>query len=61
MAAVLARRGCSKFASSDPFAGTPGEIKEAFEGMDAYAGIYEVNDKEGVVTHLPPVSQIPNR
>jgi hypothetical protein len=60
MAAVLSRTGRSKFASPDPLGGTPSEIKEAFEGMEAYAGTYEINEKEAVVTHRPLVSRMPN-
>ena len=60
MAAVLSRAGRSRFASPDLLAGTSSEIKEAFEGMDAYAGIYEINEKEASVTHRTLVSRMPN-
>ena len=60
MSGVLSRAGRSKFASPDPRAGTTEEIKQAFEGMEAYAGTYEVNSAEGVVTHHPAVCRLPN-
>ena len=60
MAEVISRAGRSKFASADPLAGTPAEIKEAFEGMEAFAGTYEVDETDAIVTHRALVSRLPN-
>ena len=43
------RRG--KFASEDRMAGSPGEVKQAFEGYLAYFGTYTVDDRAQTVTH----------
>ncbi|MEE8553055.1 MAG: lipocalin-like domain-containing protein, partial [Desulfobacterales bacterium] len=47
MSVLLMRTGRAKFVSGDPLGGSSEEIKEAFEGFDAYCGTYEVNAKEG--------------
>ncbi len=60
MAAVLMRSGRTKFESSDALAGTPEEIKEAFEGFEAYAGRYEVDEDANIVTHYAEVARFPN-
>ena len=60
MAVVLMRSGRPKFASGDAFDGTPEEIKQAFEGFDAYSGTYEVEIEKGSVTHHVEVSRFPN-
>ena len=60
MAAVLMRSGRPKFASGDPLGGTPEEIKQAFEGFDAYAGTYEIDGASGTVTHHAEVARFPN-
>lgn len=60
MAVVLMRTGRPRFASGDPFGGTPEEIKQAFEGFDAYSGTYEVDMVEGAVTHQIEVARFPN-
>jgi hypothetical protein len=57
---VLMWVGRSKFASGDPLGGTAEEIKEAFEGFDAYGGTYEVDMEKGVVTHPIEVGRFPN-
>ena len=48
MAAVLMRRGRAKFASGDVYGATAAEVKEAFEGFDAYCGTYTIDDQEDV-------------
>ena len=51
MFAVLMRPGRSSFVAGDPLGGTSEEIKEAFEGFDAYCGTYEVNaEKRALLT-----------
>lgn len=60
VAVVLMRAGRSKFASDDPLGGTAEEIKEAFEGFDAYGGSYEVDMENGVVTHHLQIGRFPN-
>jgi len=58
--ALLMRRDRPKFASNDPWRGTPEEIKAAFEGFNAYCGTYEVNEEKGTVTHHVEGSMFPN-
>jgi hypothetical protein len=60
MVAVLMRSGRPKFASGDLRGGNPEEIKEAFEGFEAYAGPYELDEKSGTVTHHAQISRFPN-
>ena len=52
-------RAC--FASADPTSGTLDEIKEAFEGLEAYAGRYEFDEAASVVRHYTDVARLPNR
>jgi hypothetical protein len=60
VAVVLMRVNRSKFVSDDALRGTPQEIKEAFEGFDAYGGTYEVDMEKGAVTHHIEVGRLPN-
>jgi hypothetical protein len=60
VAVVLMRVGRSKFASGDALTGTAEEIKEAFEGFDAYGGTYEVDVEKGAVTHHIEMGRFPN-
>ena len=59
MSALLMRRDRPKFASDDPFEGTPEEIQEAFEGFDAYCGTYEVDAEKGIIIHHVEGSRLP--
>jgi hypothetical protein len=52
------RRG--KFASEDRMAGTPDEVKRAFEGYLAYFGTYTVDERAGVVVHHVEGASFPN-
>jgi len=52
--------GRPRFASGDMLRGTPEEIKEAFEKMDAYCGMYKVDPINKTVTHLIEGSRFPN-
>lgn len=60
MSVLIMRIGRSKFDSGDPFAGTTDEIKEAFEGFDAYCGTYEVNGEKETITHHIRGCRFPN-
>jgi len=60
MYALLMRRGRSKFVSGDPLGGTSEELKEAFEGFDAYCGTYELDIENGKVTHHVKGARFPN-
>ena len=60
VAVVLMRVNRSKSVSGDLLGGTPEEIKEAFEGFDAYGGTYEVDMEKGVVIHHIEVGRFPN-
>jgi hypothetical protein len=56
----IMRRGRSKFVSDDPTGGTAEEIKEAFEGLLAYCGTYEIDEHKGTVTHYIEGEKFPN-
>jgi hypothetical protein len=60
MYALLMRHGRSKFVSGDPFGGTSEELKEAFEGFEAYCGTYELDIENGEVTHHVEGARFPN-
>jgi hypothetical protein len=60
MAVPLMRSGRPKFASGDLLGGTPDELKQAFEGFDAYAGTYEIGWDQNAVTHHIDVCRFPN-
>lgn len=60
MSVVLSRSNRPKFASSDLVGGTPEEIRQAFEGLEAYAGTYEVDAARGTVVHRLAVCRFPN-
>jgi len=60
MATVIMRSGRTKFASPDAQGGTREEIKEAFDGFDAYAGLFTFDEETGTVTHTVEVSKRPN-
>jgi len=60
MSAVIMSSGRQKFASSDHRGGTSEEIKQAFEGFDAYAGTYELDEKSGTVAHHAEVARLPS-
>src|SRR4051794_26639438 len=60
MAAVLMASDRPKFASGDFRGGTLEEIRQAFEGFDAYAGQYELDEEQGTVTHHAEVARFPN-
>ena len=60
MYALLMRRGRSKFVSGDPMGSTSEELKEAFEGFDAYCGTYELDIENGKVTHHVEGARFPN-
>lgn len=60
MSAVLMRPGRSRFVSGNPLGGTSEEIKEAFEGFDAYCCTYGVIAEKRTVTHHVKASRFPN-
>jgi len=60
MAVVMAQPERAKFASGDPLQGTPEEVRQAFEGMEAYAGTYEVDMHEQCVVHHVAIHRLPN-
>lgn len=60
MAAQLSQSGRKPFAVNDRFAGTPEELKAAFETYQAYTGTYKVDEKEHVVTHTVTQALLPN-
>lgn len=60
MAVVMTQAGRPKFASPAPFGGTSDELRSAFENMEAYAGTFDVNEADGLITHRTEVCRIPN-
>jgi hypothetical protein len=52
--------GRSRLQSHDWYGGTPDEYQEAGRGYIAYCGIFEVNEEEETVTHVPYVAFLPN-
>ncbi len=60
MSVLLMHPDRKKFASDDLLAGTLEEIKEAYEGFDAYCGTYTVDREKGTVTHHIEGSKFPN-
>jgi len=60
MYTLLMRRGRSKFVSGEMWSGTSEELKEAFEGFDAYCGTYELDIENGKVTHHVEGARFPN-
>lgn len=61
MMVMLMKPGRSKFSSNDSFQGLPEQVKEAFEGFEAYGGTYTLNLNEGTVTHHLEVCRFPNQ
>lgn len=49
------------FTVNDILAGTPDEIKAAFEGLNTYYGPYTINEAESIVTHHLEGASLPNR
>jgi Lipocalin-like domain len=60
VAAVLTKPDRTRFVSEDPTGGTLDEIKEAFEGLEAYAGRYEFDETASAVRHYTDVARLPN-
>jgi len=60
MAVQIMQQARPSFAQADLRAGTPEEIKAAFEGYLAYFGRYEINEAEGFVIHHVEGSLFPN-
>ena len=60
MSVQLAQKGRTPFAIADRMAGTPDEIKAAFETYQAYYGRYKIDEREHVVTHTVIQSLLPN-
>jgi hypothetical protein len=60
MSATLMRQGRAHFASGDMYNGTPQELKEAFEGFDAYSGPYDIDSQRRAVIHHVEACRYPN-
>ena len=60
VAVVVTKPDRVRFASADATGGTADEIKEAFEGLEAYAGRYEFDEATSVVRHFTDVARLPN-
>jgi hypothetical protein len=60
ISALLMNPDRDKFASNDPKAATPEEIKQAYGNFDAYCGTYTVDETRGTVTHHVEGAKFPN-
>jgi hypothetical protein len=60
MSAQLAQNNRKPFGIPDRMAGTPEEIKGAFETYQAYYGRYKVDEREHVITHTVTQALLPN-
>ena len=60
MSAQLANKNRRAFAVADRMAGTPEEIKAAFESYQAYYGHYKIDEREQMVTHTVTQALLPN-
>jgi hypothetical protein len=60
VSAQLMKPGRSLFQARDWRQGTPEEYTEAGSGYIAYCGIYEVDEANQTVTHIPSVALVPN-
>ena len=60
VSAQLMKPGRSAFQSRDGHHGTPEEYVESGSGYIAYCGIYEVDEANETVTHIPTVALLPN-
>jgi Lipocalin-like domain len=60
MSAQIMKIDRPKFASDDPSKGTREEILAAFDGSASYFGTYDVDEKDGTVTHHVKGSLFPN-
>lgn len=60
MAAQIMRPGRPNFISKDHMKGTGAEIREAFEGYQAYYGTYVIKEAENTIDHLVAGSVFPN-
>jgi len=60
MSAQLAQRHRAPFAIADRKAGTPDELRAAFESYQAYCGHYRIDERGHVVIHTVTLSLLPN-
>jgi len=60
MSAQLGQTHRTPFAIADRKAGTPEELKAAFESYQAYCGHYRVDEREHVIIHTVTLSLLPN-
>jgi len=60
VSAQLMKPGRTPFQSTDWHEGTPDEYKESGSGYIAYCGVFEVDEENETVTHIPSVALLPN-
>jgi hypothetical protein len=60
MSAQLGNKNRKGFAVADRMAGTPEEIKAAFQSYQAYYGRYQIDEREQMVTHTVTQALLPN-
>jgi hypothetical protein len=60
VSAQLMKPGRTPFQSTDWHEGTPDEYKESGSGYIAYCGVFEVDEENETVAHIPFVALLPN-
>jgi hypothetical protein len=60
MTAQLMRPNRPNFKFKDHMKGTDDEVRQAFEGYQAYYGTYILNEKDSIVDHIVQGSVFPN-
>jgi hypothetical protein len=60
VSAQLMRPGRPRFQSTDWNGGTPDEYQESGSGYIGYCGVFEVDEEEETVTHIPSVALVTN-
>ncbi len=60
VSAQLMKPGRRLFQSHDWQGGTPDEYQRAGSGYIAYCGVYQVDEEQATVTHIPSVALVPN-
>jgi len=60
VSAQLMKPGRPRFQSADWHEGSPKEYAESGSGYIAYCGVFEVDEEQETVTHIPSVALLPN-
>ena len=60
MSAQLSQGSRQPFPTADRKAGSPGQVRAAFESYQAYCGRYRVDEDQKLITHTVTQSLLPN-